>query len=102
MEFSAVNRRRPSHERPLGLGAKKDGCFRRLMVKTQCQPAQCHAGWTSHAHPQGGVDKRFDKGRDPYSAANFSTFYSGINGASDNFQSNFGNHKIYRPSKHKV
>ena len=30
MEFSAMNRRRPSRETPLGLGAKKDGCFRRL------------------------------------------------------------------------
>ena len=30
MEFSAVNRRRPSRETPLGPGAKKDGCFRRL------------------------------------------------------------------------
>ena len=27
MEFSAVNRRRPSRETPLGSGAKKDGCF---------------------------------------------------------------------------
>ena len=25
-----VNRRRPSHETPLGLRVKKDGCFRRL------------------------------------------------------------------------
>ena len=32
MEFSAVNRRRPSRETPLGPGAKKDGCFRRLFV----------------------------------------------------------------------
>ena len=31
MEFSAVNRRRPSHETPLGPGAKKDGCFHRLV-----------------------------------------------------------------------
>ena len=30
MEFSAVNHRRPSRETPLGLGATKDGCFRRL------------------------------------------------------------------------
>ena len=30
MEFSAVNRRRPSRETPIGPGAKKDGCFRRL------------------------------------------------------------------------
>ena len=30
MEYSAVNRRRPSRETPLGPGAKKDGCFRRL------------------------------------------------------------------------
>ena len=30
MEFSAVNRRRPSRESPLGPRAKKDGCFRRL------------------------------------------------------------------------
>ena len=30
MEFSAVNRRRPSREAPLGPGAKKDGSFRRL------------------------------------------------------------------------
>ena len=30
MEFSAVNRRRPSSEMPLGPGAKKDGSFRRL------------------------------------------------------------------------
>ena len=30
MEFSAVNRRRPSRETPLGPGATKDGCFRRL------------------------------------------------------------------------
>ena len=30
MEFSAVNRRLPSRETPLGPGAKKDGCFRRL------------------------------------------------------------------------
>ena len=30
MEFSAVNRRRPSRETPLGPGAKKDGCFHRL------------------------------------------------------------------------
>ena len=30
MEFSAVNCRRPSHETPLGPGAKKDGCFCRL------------------------------------------------------------------------
>ena len=31
MEFSAVNRRRPSRETPLGPGAKKDRCFRRLV-----------------------------------------------------------------------
>ena len=30
MEFSAVNRRLPSCKTPLGPGAKKDGCFRRL------------------------------------------------------------------------
>ena len=30
MEFSAVNRRPTSRETPLGPGAKKDGCFRRL------------------------------------------------------------------------
>ena len=30
MEFLAVNRRRPSRETPIGPGAKKDGCFRRL------------------------------------------------------------------------
>ena len=36
MEFSAVNCRRPSRETPLGLGAKKDGCFRRLNCKTNC------------------------------------------------------------------
>ena len=30
MEFSAVNRRRPSRETPLGPGTKKDGCDRRL------------------------------------------------------------------------
>ena len=30
MKFPAVNRRRPSRETPLGPGAKKDGCFRRL------------------------------------------------------------------------
>ena len=30
MEFSAVNRRRPSRETPLEPGAKKDGSFRRL------------------------------------------------------------------------
>ena len=30
MEFSAVNRRHPSRETPLGPGAKTDGCFRRL------------------------------------------------------------------------
>ena len=30
MEFSAVNRRRPSRETPLVSGAKKDSCFRRL------------------------------------------------------------------------
>ena len=30
MEFSALNRRRPSRETPLGPGTKKDGCFRRL------------------------------------------------------------------------
>ena len=32
MEFSAVNRRRPSRETPLGPGAEKDGCFRRLRL----------------------------------------------------------------------
>ena len=31
MKFSAVNRRRPSRETPLGPGAKKNGCFRRLI-----------------------------------------------------------------------
>ena len=31
VEFSAVNRRRPSRETPLGPGAK-DGCFCRLLV----------------------------------------------------------------------
>ena len=35
MEFSAVNRRRPSRETPLGPGAKKDGCFRRLTSHKQ-------------------------------------------------------------------
>ena len=30
MEFSAVNRRRPSRKTPLGPGAKKDGCFHRV------------------------------------------------------------------------
>ena len=29
LEFSAVNRRRPSRETPLGRGAKKDDCFRK-------------------------------------------------------------------------
>ena len=39
MEFSAVNRRRPSRETPLGPGAKKDGCFRRLcLVRPQVFP----------------------------------------------------------------
>ena len=32
MDLSAVNRRRPSRETPLGLGAKKGGCFRRLLA----------------------------------------------------------------------
>ena len=32
MEFSALNRRRPSRETPLGPGAKKDGCFCRLLL----------------------------------------------------------------------
>ena len=32
MEFSAVNRRRPSRGTPLGPGAKKDGGFRRLRL----------------------------------------------------------------------
>ena len=36
MEFSVVNRRRPSCETPLGLGAKKDGCFRRLQEFWLC------------------------------------------------------------------
>ena len=36
MEFSAVNRRRPSRETPLGPGAKKDGCFRRLRQTRIC------------------------------------------------------------------
>ena len=31
MEFSAVNRKHPSCKTPLGPGAKKDGCFRRLV-----------------------------------------------------------------------
>ena len=35
MEFSAVNRRRPSCEMPLGSEAKKDGCFRRLLKVVQ-------------------------------------------------------------------
>ena len=30
LEFSVVNRRRPSHETPFRPGAKKDSCFRRL------------------------------------------------------------------------
>ena len=32
LEFSAVNRRRPSCEMPLGPGAKKVGCFCKLML----------------------------------------------------------------------
>ena len=32
MEFSAVNRRRPSRETPVGPGAKKGGCFRKLCL----------------------------------------------------------------------
>ena len=36
MEFSAVNRRRPSRETPLGPGAKKDGCFHGLTVSEIC------------------------------------------------------------------
>ena len=35
MEFSAVNRSRPSRETPLGPGAKKGGCFRRLTKQMQ-------------------------------------------------------------------
>ena len=31
-EFFAVNHRRLSREAPLGLGVKKDGCFRRLQM----------------------------------------------------------------------
>ena len=34
MEFSAVNRRRSSRETPIGPGAKKDGCFRRLFYSS--------------------------------------------------------------------
>ena len=35
--FFAVNRRRPSRETPLGPGAKKDSCFRRLVtVRHRC------------------------------------------------------------------
>ena len=34
MEFSEVNHRHP-HEMPLGLGAKKDGCFHKLEVSLQ-------------------------------------------------------------------
>ena len=30
-----MNRRRPSRETPLGPGAKKDGCFRRLLFRYQ-------------------------------------------------------------------
>ena len=39
LEFSAVNRRRPSHETLLRPGAKKDGCFRRLPVGLFCLSA---------------------------------------------------------------
>ena len=35
MKFSAVNRRRPSRETPLGSEAKKGGCFRRLSQRSQ-------------------------------------------------------------------
>ena len=41
MEFSAVNRRRPSRETPLGPGAKKDGCFRRLVVNGESFVVAC-------------------------------------------------------------
>ena len=40
MEFLAINCRRPSYETPLGPGAKKNGCFRRLLpqviITTSC------------------------------------------------------------------
>ena len=36
MEFSAVNRRRPSRETPLGPGVKKDGCLPKLRQTRIC------------------------------------------------------------------
>ena len=43
MEFLAVNRRRPSRETPLGPGAKKDGCFRRLLDLMSYNSGSNHA-----------------------------------------------------------
>ena len=43
MEFLAVNRRRPSRETPLGAGAKKDGCFRRLLDLMSYNSGSNHA-----------------------------------------------------------
>ena len=53
MEFSAVNRRRPSRETPLGPGAKKDGCFRRL-AKREFTPAILFLFGLCIIHSEGG------------------------------------------------
>ena len=42
MEFSVVNRRRPSRETSLGPGVKKDGCFRRLSLFKRLIPSCVH------------------------------------------------------------
>ena len=44
MEFSAVNRRRPSRETPLGPGGKKGGCFRRLGQEKLSDARGMHRG----------------------------------------------------------
>ena len=43
MEFSAVNRRCPSSETPLGPGAKNDGCFCRLQWQLKSSQSQLKA-----------------------------------------------------------
>ena len=59
MEFSAVNRRRPSRETPLGPGAKKDGCFRRLDIQANnrdVEDVRCQAGSACNCHKHTQVD----------------------------------------------
>ena len=81
MEFSAVNRRRPSCEAPLGSGAKKDGSFRRLAFEKTDYSGFDRDSWpprnnSSHCVHAEMVRKASTQSRHEPLASKYGVYYS--------------------------